>query len=265
MSIPATKMGVMVAALARRRARHEPLLAASGFSACARMVHVRVAGPLLRPVFGSDKTARDVGLDIATDGDEGHGDSRKKGRSPKAPPRWPLIEGGHLGCGGATDNLRNAIVVADIRLPFLADRVRIGGDSALGGGERGARLETTGGGIFALALGAIVEPDRAGTVFVTVVVEQRIAEALGLGNGVAIDVPGANGGADESADDALQEDLQAPFAEIVFHQLGEVDDGRFGSVANAGGICRVERKRARDARHLVFRRTELSGELKRPR
>jgi hypothetical protein len=74
-------------------------------------------------------------------------------------------------------------------------------------------------------------------------------------------VTGANGG----ADDALQEDLQAPFAEVGFHQLRKVGDRRFGSVADACGVCRVEREGARDARHLAFGRTELGDEFKRAR
>jgi hypothetical protein len=148
--------------------------------------------------------------------------------------------------------LLDAIIAADVGLPFIADRVRVGGDSAFGSGEGGARLEAASGGIFALALGAIIEPDRAGTVLVAVVVEQRITEPLSLGDGVAVDVTGANGGADESANDALQEDLQAPFAEVGFHQLRKVGDRRFGSVADACGVCRG----ARGARHLAFGRTE---------
>ena len=159
----------------------------------------------------------------------------------------------------------DAIIAADVGLPFIADRVRVGGDSAFGSGEGGARLEAASGGIFALALGAIIEPDRAGTVLVAVVVEQRITEPLSLGDGVAVDVTGANGGADESANDALQEDLQAPFAEVGFHQLRKVGDRRFGSVADACGVCRVEREGARDARHLAFGRTELGDEFKRAR
>ena len=142
---------------------------------------------------------------------------------------------------------------------FLADRVRIGGDSALGGGERGARLETTGGGILALALGAIVGPDRAGTVFVTVVVEQRIAEAAGPPETALLSVPGANGGADENLEH-VAEVCEFPFAEIIFPWLRVTMV--HGSVANAGGICRVERERARDARRI--RRTELSSKLERP-
>jgi hypothetical protein len=94
--------------------------------------------------------------------------------------------------------LLDPIIAADVGLPFIADRVRVGGDSAFGSGEGGARLEAASGGIFALALGAIIEPDRAGTVLVAVVVEQRITEPLSLGDGVAVDVTGANGGADES-------------------------------------------------------------------
>jgi hypothetical protein len=73
-------------------------------------------------------------------------------------------------------------------------------------------------------------------------------------------VTGANGGADESANDALQEDLQAPFAEVGFHQLRKVGDRRFGSVADACGVCRVEREGARDARHLRERDRDRSND-----
>ena len=58
----------------------------------------------------------------------------RQGRSPKAPPRWPLAEGGHLGGSGATGNLLDAIIAADVGLPFIADRVRVGGDSAFDSG-----------------------------------------------------------------------------------------------------------------------------------
>src|ERR1700676_4555899 len=62
-----------------------------------------------------------------------------RSRSAAAPTRQPqstrqilcaevLAEGGHLGCGGAAGNLLDAIVAADVGLPFIADRVRVGGD-----------------------------------------------------------------------------------------------------------------------------------------
>ena len=95
-----------------------------------------------------------------------------------------------------------------VGLPGLAGDVGVGRDRTFGGGQQGEGLQGHLGGEQAGALGLALEADRAVAVLVAVVVEQpagQLHRGRLLG---AVELRGAEGGADEGADDPLQVDLQ---------------------------------------------------------